>query len=276
MNESADQLVSRDGTRLRLRSWRPDGDAVGTVQLLHGLGDHSGMHPQLVEGLLAANFAVYAVDLRGHGESAGRRGHVEHWARFREDVAAVEQHLGTGGATKRALVGISMGALLALDVTLATPGHVSCVAASSTPLGETGVPGWMMGLGRVASRIWPTFSLRTGMPLDRLAHDQELVSEVLADPLFHRVGTARLSTEITSAMERVRSQLHAITRPCLLLHGGDDSLVPPGPARSAATESGNPLVVWREYPTAWHALFEDGAASPALGELVVWLQDNAA
>ena len=50
------------------------GDGARHVLLVHGLAEHMGRYGHVVEALTGAGFAVTAVELRGHGESEGKRG----------------------------------------------------------------------------------------------------------------------------------------------------------------------------------------------------------
>ena len=104
------------------------------------------------------------------------------------------------------ILGNSLGGLVVLDYALHYPAGLRGVIAAAPPLGEVGVPPFLMTLGRVMSRIWPRFSLEVGMDLSGLARDPAVVDTMLADPLFHRRGTARLSTEVTAAIQRVQAR----------------------------------------------------------------------
>lgn len=266
-------LSSSDGTRLHYQSWWPGSPPKGHVQVLHGLGDHSGMHRHLVDHLLAHGYAAHAIDLRGHGRSAGQRAYVRRWSEYHSDALALTDRLKYRNAVQRVtLIGSSMGALLALDLVLAHPGRVNAVVAAAPPLGEVGVPPALMTLARVASRVLPRISLRTGMDLSGIAADPAVLAEVLADPLFHRVGTARLATELTEAAERVRTGIPRIAVPALLLHGTRDRMVPPRPTREAATRAPADLVRYVEYPDGYHALFADTTGPSVLRDVTDWLK----
>src|SRR5260370_934413 len=65
-------INSPDGTRLAYRAW-PVQDARLTLAVVHGLGEHSGRYERFARGMAEFGFATWAVDLRGHGESAGQR-----------------------------------------------------------------------------------------------------------------------------------------------------------------------------------------------------------
>ena len=87
------------------------------MQIVHGLGDHSGLHRHLVNHLLEHGYAAHAVDLRGHGRSAGQRAYVRDWFDYHNDVLALTDRLMYRNAVQRVtLIGSSMGALLALDL----------------------------------------------------------------------------------------------------------------------------------------------------------------
>jgi alpha-beta hydrolase superfamily lysophospholipase len=44
-------------------------EARGVVQLLHGVGEHAGRYPALIDALTSRGFTVYADDHRGHGRT---------------------------------------------------------------------------------------------------------------------------------------------------------------------------------------------------------------
>ena len=231
------------------------------------------MHRHLVDHLLAHGYAAHAVDLRGHGRSAGQRAYVRRWSDYHSDSLALTDRLKYRNAVQRVtLIGSSMGAVLALDLALAHPDRVNAVVAAAPPLGEVGVPPALMWLARVASRVLPRISLRTGMDLGGIAADPAVLEEVLADPLFHRVGTARLATELIEAAERVRTGIAHIAVPALLLHGARDRMVLPRQTREAAARAPAELVRYVEYPDGYHALFADNTGPAVLRDVTDWLE----
>ena len=129
------------------------------------------------------------------------------------------------------LLGMSLGGLVVLDYALHHPDGLRGVIALSPPLGALGVPAPLLALGRVMSRVWPRFSLETAMDLSGLSRDPAIVERVLADPLFHRRGTARLSTEVTRTIARVQSEAGRFAVPLLVQHGAADRMVPPDGSR---------------------------------------------
>jgi alpha-beta hydrolase superfamily lysophospholipase len=94
---------------------------------------------------------------------------------------------------------------------------------------------------------------------------------VLADPLFHRVGTARLSTEVVAAIARVQAAAPRFAMPLLVLHGSEDRMVPPDGSRAFVPRVGHPDHELREYAGAYHVLFADLDREQVLSDLERWI-----
>jgi len=104
--------TARDGARLAFRAYAPaTSPAKGSAVLIHGSSASSNsLHP-LAKGLAQAGYAVYALDMRGHGES-GPKGQITYIGQLEDDV---EDFLGAvHPAGTRTLVGLSSGGGFAL------------------------------------------------------------------------------------------------------------------------------------------------------------------
>jgi len=107
-------LTTADGLALHLQRWLADpaaGSVVGTVQIVHGLGEHIGRYAALARALNAAGWHVAGHDQRGHGRSGGARGTLAHPQALLHDLSAVIDHL--RGAGRHVLLGHSLGGLVA-------------------------------------------------------------------------------------------------------------------------------------------------------------------
>jgi alpha-beta hydrolase superfamily lysophospholipase len=265
-------FTGRGGLSLFRQCWRPAGAARTCLINIHGLGDHSGLYPALVEHFTARGITVHAMDTRGNGRSGGQRAYVERWEDYRDDLARFVALVHEEEAGRSLfLLGNSLGGLIALDYALEHPEGLSGVIAASPPLGRLGVPAPLLAVGRVLSRLWPRFSLRTGMDLSGLARDPAVAEAVLADPLFHRVGTARLSTEVVAAIARVQAAAPRFPLPLLVLHGSADRMVPPDGSRAFVARVGHPDRELREYAGAYHVLFADLDRARVLADVEQWI-----
>jgi alpha-beta hydrolase superfamily lysophospholipase len=260
------------GTSLFRRIWRPEGPARGVIVNLHGLGDHSGLYPTLVDHFVARGFSVHGPDLRGNGRSPGQRAYIARWEIFREDLRClIEVVRAEQPGLPVFLLGNSLGGLIVLEYALHYPEGIRGVIAASPPLGALGIPAPLLLLGRVMSRILPRFALRTGMDLGGLARDPVVVETVLSDPLFHRWGTARLSTEVVEAISRVQAGAPRFPVPVLVLHGAADRMVLPDGSREFDRKVGHPDHLLLEYTEGYHVLFADLDRERVLADVERWI-----
>lgn len=266
-------FTGSNGTTLYWQRWRARPSARGVLVNLHGLGDHSGLYPHVAVRFAPLGFSVCAYDQRGNGRSPGQRAFIGTWAELRDDLDAFVRQVRTWHPGLPVFVmGHSLGALVALDHAIHHPTDLRGVIAVSPPLGALGVPAPLLLLARLLSRVWPRFSLETGMDLGGLARDPAVAEAVLADPLFHRRGTARLATELAAAIARVQRCAAELRAPVLLLHGGGDRMVPPEGTRAFFTRLAAADRRLLEYPDAYHALLADLGGAEAMDDVAAWLE----
>jgi alpha-beta hydrolase superfamily lysophospholipase len=267
-------FAGSDGLALYYQAWLPlDQQHRAVLINLHGLGDHSSLYPSLAHHFPPLGIALYAYDMRGNGRSPGQRAYLHHWEEYRGDLHAfLAQVRAWEGNLPIFVLGHSLGGLVVLDHAIHHPHGLAGVIAAAPPLGKVGVPPLLMVLGRVMSRVWPRFSLEVGMDLSGLARDPAVIETVLADPLFHRRGTARLSTEVTAAILRVQAQAARLSVPVLILHGSADRMVPPEGSREFFAKLRHSDKEHREYPGAYHGLFADVGYREVLGDVEQWLE----
>ncbi len=115
---TTDSIRSAGGGEVRCFFWEPEGEAVGAVQLIHGIAEHSGRYAPFAEFLAGKGFYVCAEDHMGHGESVTEgcpRGCVRGgWDAMAADVNALSALLKERCPTiPRFLLGHSMGSFLA-------------------------------------------------------------------------------------------------------------------------------------------------------------------
>ena len=275
MQHETGTFTGRGGLTLFRQAWLPDGPPRAALINLHGLGDHGSLYPMLPDYFLPRGVAVHAFDLRGHGRSEGQRAYLDDWRDYSGDLATFVGLVTAAAGRRPFVLGHSLGGLIVLDSALEAGRRLAGVIAAAPALGEVGVPRVLMAAGRVLSRIWPRFSMRTGMDLSALSRDPEARRVVLDDPLFHRVGTARLSTEVVAAIERVQRLAPSLAIPVLLLHGGADRMVSPEGTRKFFARLAVADRELIEYPEAYHALLADLDSPSVLNDLARWIDARA-
>ncbi len=108
------RFAARDGAELFARRIEGNGDTV--ILLIHGVAADGGQLAQSADMLrTATNATVYALDLRGHGQSGGKRGDVAYDGQYEADVADVVATLRERYPERQLLLaGHSMGGGVAL------------------------------------------------------------------------------------------------------------------------------------------------------------------
>ncbi|MFD9123593.1 alpha/beta fold hydrolase [Kitasatospora sp. NPDC059571] len=113
-----------------LLAYRDEGPRDGEVLvLLHSVFVDSTQFDNLIPGLTALGHRVIAPDARGHGRSAN----ASRPFRQADDLADLLRHLGLRRAV---LVGVSMGAMIAVDTAVEHPELVRALVVSGRGLGE--------------------------------------------------------------------------------------------------------------------------------------------
>jgi len=220
-----DHGTTRDGLVQMRRRWQPAGDARAAVLLLHGIAEHGGRYEHVGRRLADAGFDVVAVDHRGCGRSGGRRGHVDRWSQFTDDVEDQLAQIRELGLPT-VLLGHSMGGLMATRYCVDTDRPQPDLLVLSAPALEAEIATHLRLAAPVLSRIAPTLVVREDGDPSFLSRDPKVGEVFYADPYRVPYPTARLGHELVTAMQEARAGVASITLPLLVVHGTDDRLVP--------------------------------------------------
>lgn len=221
MSDAPAQIASQDGTSLAWHHWPAStGSAAGSVLLVHGLGEHLGRYDHVATALARRGFDVGGVDLRGHGLSAGRRGHLRRWSDYVADVQAAAAQL----PDPLYLVAHSMGGLVALDYLRDAP-RVQAVVLSGPLLGvAVEAPRWKTSLAGLLSRLAPGLQLANEIDPQEVCGNLDVVRRYEEDPLNFNCITPRWYTEMHQALQRVHGAVERYRLP-LQLHAGEEDRI---------------------------------------------------
>ncbi len=275
MNHSESSFNGSAATVLFMQSWSPDQESKAALAVVHGFGEHSGRYMNLVNRLVPAGFTVYGFDHRGHGRSPGQRGHINSWEEFLGDVEAFLTEIRKKDAESPLfLYGHSMGGLLVLSYALRHPQGLKGVIASGPALAQPGVSPILLTLSRIMSKLWPSFSIDTRLDVHSISRDEEVVRAYQEDPLVHSMASARLGTELTAAMEWTQAHAGDWRLPLLIVHGGDDKLVPPVGSKRFFDNVPFEDKQRIEYPGTLHEPHNDLDKDKVLEDIQNWLENH--
>jgi alpha-beta hydrolase superfamily lysophospholipase len=256
-----------DPPLLYLREWLAVGSVWGRVLIVHGIGEHSGRYERTGRLLSQAGLDVQAFDLRGHGLSGGRRVYVRRWSDYLDDVEGRLAALRRPGLPT-VLFGHSMGALISLTYACSNRPSPDLLVLSALPLKAT-VPAWQRVLAPVLSRVAPTMVLANPIAGEQLAADPNVAAAYFSDPLVQPRSTARLGAELFWAMKQVPGEIGRLHVPTLVIHGGDDTLVPTAGSEPLAAVPG---VERRVLPRLRHETLNEPEGPKVVAGIVEWLR----
>lgn len=265
-------ISSADGTRLAYRAW-PIPDATITFAVIHGHGEHSGRYERFARGMAKHQMATYAVDLRGHGESAGQRGHVDAWSQWVDDAAAFIQHVESQTKTEVVPLGHSFGGVVMLStVRSGKLKQAKRFILSNPALRLTKeVPAWLSTASKALSKIAPRLSLSNNVDAAAVSRIPEVVEQYRADPLVHGKISTRLYAEWRRASKDNLEHAADIKIPFLIIAGTADPLIDPEVSKQlhrAAPETSELRLLDGRY----HEPFNDLGSDEVFDLIAKWLQ----
>jgi alpha-beta hydrolase superfamily lysophospholipase len=281
MKHTTGVLTSHDGTRLCYEHWAPAAtEPWTTLVIAQGRGEHTGRYTKTATAFVHAGIAVWAVDLRGQGRSAGRRGHVRRLRDFMEDVHACVEAASTAQQHQRPVIlAHSMGGLVALHYAVEYGQRLSGLILSSPlcQLVAPPVPAWQDRLASVLTWCCPIFPFtRPHDDASSLTHDPQIRTAFLTDPLVHFQVTARLYCEVRAGMLRVRELAERVYLPTLVLQGKGDKLVSPRATHRMYKAIHAEDKHYIAYEGLYHELLNELDADRVIGDILRWLQTRYA
>ena len=266
-------LNSSDGTRLAYRAW-PVKDATITFAVVHGHGEHSGRYERFARGMARHRMATYAVDLRGHGESEGQRGHVDAWTQWVDDAAGFVRYVERQTTTEVVPLGHSFGGVVMLSA--ARDGKLTSAKrfiVSSPALKLTKeVPQLLTQASRLLSTFAPRLALSNNVDARTVSRIPEVVEAYRTDPLVHSKITTRLYTEWRRASKENLEHAAEIKLPFLIIAGTADPLIDPDSSRELHRRA--PASELRLLDGRYHEPFNDLGSEEVFQMIANWLEQK--
>ncbi len=308
MEFEAETLQSPTGAQLSWRGLAAAQDARATVQILHGLSEHSARYERFARYLAGRGFNVVSHDHRGHGGTRAEDAPVgvfaakQGWKQVVEDALAVEDAARRRFPdTPHILFGHSMGGVIAMNHAMARKGDVAGLAVwnSNLALGGRanlmrlvlGVEGlfkpaaapsaWMDAL---SFKSWGKAVKGARTDFDWLSRLPEEVDAYVADPLCGGPASISLWRDLIELAERGadENRLLAMRKdlPVHLAAGGQDPATDKGAAmKTLAARLYNGRftdATMRFDPQGRHETLNDEGFEAAMGDFADWAGRAAA
>jgi alpha-beta hydrolase superfamily lysophospholipase len=279
-------LTTRDGLALHVQAWPAPQRSVGTVLIVHGLGEHIGRYAHVAARLNAWGWSVVGYDQRGHGRSTGARGQLPRDDALLQDLAMVIDAVRAAQAVPTAplvLFGHSMGGLVAARF---VAGGVAAAEAEawhrpvdalvlSSPALDAGMSGPQKLLLAVLGRLAPNLAVNNGLKPQWISRDPAVVLAYIADPLVHDRIAPRMVQFIVDGGRVVCERAARWPVPTLLLYAGADRCVAPAGSAAFAAAASQSVVARREFPVLFHEIFNEPEQGQVFDVLRPWLAGRA-
>ena len=268
------KLQGEAGT-LAVYDWPlPDASpALGTVVLVHGLGEHAGRYQEVATHLRSWGFIVRAYDQQGHGQSAGARGDMLRPGSLQADLGHVidaTRQRPHNADRPLVLLGHSMGGLVVARALAEQLRYVDAAVLSSPALGAT--PNALQKLLLATlPKLLPHLCVDNGLNADLVARDAQVVQAYKADPLVHRRISAGLASWILAQGQRTVAEAAQWAVPTLLLYAGNDHLVHAPASAEFACSAPAALVQAHCFEAMYHEIFNDPERDQVMAVLKAWL-----
>jgi alpha-beta hydrolase superfamily lysophospholipase len=267
----AGSIKSADGTKLAYRSWPKPGASI-TFAVVHGLGEHAGRYARFAEAMAKHNMSTFALDLRGHGESEGQRGHVDSWSQWTDDVSAFVGHVESVAGTEVMPLGHSFGGVALLSTVLQgkLPSTKRFAVSSPALKLRLQAPAWKTAVAPFASKIVPRLAMDNEVDPAAVSRIPEVVAAYRNDPLVHSRISSRMYTEWRNATQDILARAGQIKIPFLILAGTADPLIDPEGSRTLH-ESARSMSELQLLEGRYHEPFNDLGSDEVFQLIAAWV-----
>lgn len=271
-------IKSKDQTPLFYRYYSVK-NPKASILLVHGFGEHSGRYAHVIEILRQEGFAVFCIDFRGHGHSLGKRGDVEAFHHYEEDVLAALEYI----ESQRVLTGKvfvlahSMGALVSLRLVSNKSLNIEGLVLSCPLFAlKMAIPAWKKWASIMAASLTPKVRLSTGIKGKHLSSDQRMVSAYDHDPLVLKNLSVRAFYEIYQGCQSSNQIPGSISQALFMQIAGSDPVVDSDASEQWFNKIDKKKVdaTLKVYPGFLHEIYNETQRQEAISDFIWWLKQR--
>jgi acylglycerol lipase len=263
-----------NGGQVFYRNWTTDYKPKGVVLIVHGLNAHSGYYQDFAEKLNENEYEVYALDLPGHGRTAGKRFHINAY----QDVIAHIHHLlgilrSSHPRTPIFLFGHCAGGLLASIYALDHQFELTGLIAESCFL-QFAAGKAMRIMVKTLGNVWPDLELIRLNP-GYLSRDPLIVDQIRRDPfLANKKLPLKTLQQLLSAADYLKNAMPGLKLPLLILHGKADKVTLFCGSEYMMTYAASADKQLKLYEGHYHDLLNDKYNGMIKSDIMLWLSER--
>src|SRR5277367_2382837 len=268
---NGERVQVEGGRKMFFRSLRPKEAPRAFVVIVPGFNAHSGYYAWVAEQFVAMGLAVYAVDLRGRGNSDGERFYVEAFEDYVRDVeAVVKVARSREPGLPTFMLGHSAGGVVACLYTLDHQAELAGLVCESFAH-ELPAPDFALAVFKGLSHIAPHAHV-LHLPNERFSRDPEAVEAMNNDPLIaHETQPTQTMAAMVRADERLKKEFPLMTLPVLILHGTLDENTRPSGSQHFYDMAGSTDKTLKLYEGGFHDLLNDIDKKLVMQDVEDWI-----
>lgn len=263
---------SNDSLDIFGQKWESESTtAKAVICLVHGFGEHSSRYEYVAKFFTDNQYAVITYDARGHGRSAGKRGHFASYDEVLNDVDNLLKQADVNFPTlPKILYGHSMGAQIVANFAIKRNPSVKGVILSS-PFFQPGFapPAIKLFAGKIMRNLVPSFSLPSGLDVNDISRDKEEVKKYSNDPLVFDSISSKMGIELIEFGAEAIENASKLTLPTLIFHGTADKLTSYDATKKFVANAGK-NVTFISYDGLYHECHNEPEKATVLENMLNW------
>ena len=266
-----ERIESTGGLKLFVRSWPAVGLPRGIVVVVPGFNSHSGYYSWVAAQLVQEGLSVYALDLRGRGNSDGERFYVDKFADYVSDVATVVSRARSEApGLPMFLLGHSAGGVVSCLYALEHQSELSGLICESFAY-QLPAPDFALAVFKGLSHVAPHAHILQ-LKNEDFSRDPVAVATMNADPLIaHETQPTRTLAEMVRADERLTKEFPRISLPLLILHGTSDRAAKSSGSQFFYDTAGSVDKALKLYEGHFHDLLNDLGKEDVMSDIKAWI-----
>jgi len=242
------------------------------VVFVHGICEHLGRYSYIKDKFIDAGYDVYRYDARGHGKSEGKRGYLESFDDYLDDLDIfVEMVKNNNKGLKIILIGHSMGGLVATAYTSKYPNKVDLLAISG---GANVCPKSATLIKMIPFNLLGKLNYTNKLG-NAVCSVKEVIDDYIKDPLIlKKVSFRLLGNAFIVGTKFVENNIKNISCPTFVMHGEKDGIVE---ASIGEWTYANLACVDKKikiYPNLYHEIFNEVNKDEVIKNLIDWCEER--
>ena len=275
MNHSYSHFKNISGSNNYYQFWLPNENPDQILLVVHGFAEHGGRYKNLIDHFLPLNYAIYALDHVGHGNSDGYRYYVDSIFDFVDSIKKLTEIVKVSHPNKQVFIlGHSMGGLLTSLALIDHQEEYEGAILSAPLIKNYGyISPVLIFITRILSVVLPKFGVNS-IDAEYISRDPKVVKDYLNDPLISIKSkiTAKLAIELINGMKFVLDNAYKITLPIKIFQGMGDVIVDPGGAQLLYDAISSDDKKIKHYDILFHEILNEPEKKDVLKDIEYWLE----